>query len=1554
MKKFFSFILCLIMIAGILPVPTNFTVSADSTGVVTGNIPGGGYVYTLDTDGIDTGAKYLIVASDMSRALQGIASQNTRVPSVDVNITNNGQTIITDNTNNEYEIVANNGAYVIKKQNIYLQHYWHVLNTVTNINDATAQWTISDGADGFYSFSNKDSNGTWYLRYDDTYENSQNSAHIKRTFMVFNEASDRVRLYKYEGPNNGATVEFSLDPSSITMQKWLSTTITPTVMIDGREVAFEDCTFTFTSADREIASVYNNFVRGMLKGSTTITVTLTAVEGKALVSPLSIEIPVTIEPNTVYFDHDVLFSYLKGEAEKLEAPDSERQQLYNKIQEITTLDKGEYSDETFVKLMRALQTAIDSYTHDTNPSYWQNATDKLNTAIANLDIPMEKFAATIFKYGYSNNNGNRNYNWGGYDFNEISIDEMESHIRNTPELMDQINNIVDSVQGNWRNNERNNAINAVVTEYATLYFLAFVGLDKNGGNDVNNNKYGTLWNIWDKPGTPDGAEASKGGNTGASIHGLFSTLLDNDKLPESHTPYSEPMPYINTSTVQDPYNPSFDNVQGIHENVSINITKQGQSRSVTLPALDEISVYVPDFFSRNDMVSAEYLGANNTKNTYAKYYWDVEFPFIETVNEYGVYTYEYDSHNENRVFQASYDDETHTAYAQLTKTQTGKGKINAPHGYGQVQGFFPFNYTLDGNNKDMNTTEDGIYHFGMTISTEFYIPPSGHYGEDPSDIVFEFSGDDDVLVYIDNVLVLDNGGVHGARVSNINFTKKSVTYEYVATAETGSMVNGNSAGQYREDITYTYGDPDINCCNECAAAIEYLNKIATDGQQHTFTFYYLERGSSLSNCKIKFNLQKISDYVKLADQTYVVDYGLPVKYDIKSNNELSKPDDYDTLPEYEYIGVTTKIPETINSLVMFRQPTEQEINYFTDDEFSVKGRSTDYIFRSDGTITVTPNTMTYTNSATMYYCARITNDATYNDGIEYYMFEKITIVPATTIYYEDDFTGSNNGISYKNGTVADGKTNENGFGLWHTANAVPTDVVKEEIYQRADEVADDNANIYGYDGAYTECATYSGYTSTVVTVSTDNNPNASYSGGEGASWPEAEFTFAGTGFDIISVTSKDTGSVNVTVKDENGKTVKNHTVNTYYGYSYGRLYRDAEGKTTLTPTDTPLYFTDKREYTDIPAYYDENNHLTNEETPNPAYAYGWLVDKDITHDNSLYQIPVIKVKGLDYCTYTVKITPMYSSKQDKTGNGFYDFYLDAIRIYNPAGHGESLTDPTISYSYTSDHEANPDFRELRNMIIGSGSFSDDSNAEGIVFIDGISENADMLNYISSGPNNEIYLMQGQAIAFEIWATAAPDDVQISVKSVGDKNAVLKISESHEHGLHTAEHTIKSSTDLYYSINKILNKDHDAHLLWTHVEGTEYLTSGTLVIENDSDGILSITNIKWTFPSSGIGYYENREAINIPEEPVMMMSSRSTFRMARSIMNADDVAEEPETEAPTEPPVTQEPETEETTKPVVTPEDEATKETDSFLDNLQDFLKKLVSFIARLIDFIRAT
>ena len=291
----------------------------------------------------------------------------------------------------------------------------------------------------------------------------------------------------------------------------------------------------------------------------------------------------------------------------------------------------------------------------------------------------------------------------------------------------------------------------------------------------------------------------------------------------------------------------------------------------------------------------------------------------------------------------------------------------------------------------------------------------------------------------------------------------------------------------------------------------------------------------------------------------------------------------------------------------------------------------------------------------------------------------------------------------------------------------------------------------------------------------------------------------------------------------------------------------------------------------------------------PAFAFGWITENIPEDENALYQIPVIKVTDLDYGTYTVKITPMYSSRMDTAKDGAYDFYVDAVRIYNPAGIGDTLTNPTISYTYTQDREANPDYLELRNMLISTNKLTNDgTSAEGVVFIDGISDNDDVSKYTSGGPNNELYLLKGQAVAFQIWASSVPDDIQISAKAVGVEDPTMFVSYTTTTDHYTAEALITTATDLSYSVDALLRQQSEGQLGWTPVTGSDgntYYSSGTIVIQNITDGIISITNIKWTFPSAGFGYYENLENEAVVEEPVMLMSSYSTFRMARSAVRA---------------------------------------------------------------------
>ena len=147
--------------------------------------------------------------------------------------------------------------------------------------------------------------------------------------------------------------------------------------------------------------------------------------------------------------------------------------------------------------------------------------------------------------------------------------------------------------------------------------------------------------------------------------------------------------------------------------------------------------------------------------------------------------------------------------------------------------------------------------------------------------------------------------------------------------------------------------------------------------------------------------------------------------------------------------------------------------------------------------------------------------------------------------------------------------------------------------------------------------------------------------------------------------------------------------------------------------------------------------------------YQWTVTND--SNNALYQIPVIRGQDLEYGTYKVIIKPTYYPAFDNVPESSdYDFYLDAVRIYDPAGKN-----PTgeIGDAYKADGEGWPNVIELRSQLIEERTLNIDkdnsSSSKGIVFVDGIGNTEGIDNYTNYGPNNEVYLASGQAIAFKL-------------------------------------------------------------------------------------------------------------------------------------------------------------------------------------------------------------
>lgn len=126
-------------------------------------------------------------------------------------------------------------------------------------------------------------------------------------------------------------------------------------------------------------------------------------------------------------------------------------------------------------------------------------------------------------------------------------------------------------------------------------------------------------------------------------------------------------------------------------------------------------------------------------------------------------------------------------------------------------------------------SDDDRYSFGMNLGADFYMPKDGKVNN--RDMVFDFTGDDDVWVFIDGVLVLDLGGIHQALDGSINFATGDINYD---KTQSHGVTPAGTITQAFENAGETWD--------------------STPYKTHHLSFFYLERGDGGSNCKIKFNL----------------------------------------------------------------------------------------------------------------------------------------------------------------------------------------------------------------------------------------------------------------------------------------------------------------------------------------------------------------------------------------------------------------------------------------------------------------------------------------------------------------------------------------------------------------------------------------------------------------------------------------------------------------------------------------------------------------------------
>lgn len=400
------------------------------------------------------------------------------------------------------------------------------------------------------------------------------------------------------------------------------------------------------------------------------------------------------------------------------------------------------------------------------------------------------------------------------------------------------------------------------------------------------------------------------------------------------------------------------------------------------------------------------------------------------------------------------------------------------------------------------------------------------------------------------------------------------------------------------------------------------------------------------------------------------------------------------------------------------------------------------------------------------------------------------IIPATNVYYEDSFAKFTDG----SGAAVDAKWTANGKAV----NDSPTQAL-EALGEKT------NHKVYGYDPAYDKCTMFSMGSAQKVTVTSDMAK-------DGVVWPTAQFTFKGTGFDIISLTDNTSGAIFVDVykgKEATGNRFKSYMVDNYYGYKY------------------------------------ENG--------------AWVVDKNAS--NALYQIPVMRMRDLGgYGEYTAVVTVFYDRAFDHADRKSYNFWLDAVRVYDPMG--ESVN---TGNTYGQDGEAYPQYIKLRSELKELNS--DGTASSGALFIDG-KGNANISEYSNYGPNNEVYLANGQAITFMLTGNDLSKiaTVQIGAKSPnsnGTKNANMVIG--------NITQNLNTATEMYYDITTAAVKNGNAELV---------------TITNTGEAILSLTNLKIT-------YTDGNQTVSLGE--VRAEQQTQAVQVVRALFAPAPVEPEPEPE-----------------------------------------------------------
>lgn len=391
----------------------------------------------------------------------------------------------------------------------------------------------------------------------------------------------------------------------------------------------------------------------------------------------------------------------------------------------------------------------------------------------------------------------------------------------------------------------------------------------------------------------------------------------------------------------------------------------------------------------------DYDKLKNNTDVASNVYEGLNFPFNESTFN-GITTYSYDSFTDkNRVIDGDFKVDTYS---------------NATVGNDKGVGFFPFDKTTDTKNANK-------YGYGTEFDIDFYMSETGKLTAadgTQKDITFNFSGDDDVWVYVDGVLVLDLGGAHKVSSGSINFSDMKVIYK--AAVDSSDNINSRTAEPKTNDKYATNKDyvttVDLAKIFKANGA-EFNNK--NSSKKHTLQMFYMERGSFDSNCSISFNLPQNT--------------GLLVRNDV--NFDSVNPGLKDAT-----MGVANK--DYFSYMIENKYASDAEFTKLTGKYGTLPNKTTSDILNNNSNFTFGTSNPLYPIVTTDNIIRRVVNGTTYylavkndsgnscNSYWSTHLKDAYTGLPSINFSLPDDFAKLENSTNEDNSTAVSGQTDTNG------------------------------------------------------------------------------------------------------------------------------------------------------------------------------------------------------------------------------------------------------------------------------------------------------------------------------------------------------------------------------------------------------------------------------------------------------------------------------------------------------------------------------------------------